>query len=84
MIQQGLLTPRSLRLFFGCPLQKLGLDCYPYATNELLRQLRAFPGLRHLSLLACSLITGELLELLLPCRTVLGTQLLAPLPPSRL
>uniref|UniRef100_A0ABM5GM48 Uncharacterized protein isoform X2 n=1 Tax=Pogona vitticeps TaxID=103695 RepID=A0ABM5GM48_9SAUR len=59
MIQQSLLTPRNLRLFFGCPLQKLCLDCYPYATNELLRQLRAFPSLRHLSLLACSVITDQ-------------------------
>ncbi|XP_062977576.1 uncharacterized protein LOC134395342 [Elgaria multicarinata webbii] len=64
MIRQGLLTPRSLRLFFGCPLQKLLLDCYPYATNELLRQLRAFPGLRHLSLLSCPVITDQGLSVL--------------------
>uniref|UniRef100_A0A8D0H8A6 UBX domain-containing protein 4 n=1 Tax=Sphenodon punctatus TaxID=8508 RepID=A0A8D0H8A6_SPHPU len=59
MIQQGLLRPRSLELFFSCPLQTLRLDCYPYATNALLHQLRALPSLRHLSLVACSLITGE-------------------------
>ncbi|XP_061442358.1 uncharacterized protein LOC133365071 isoform X2 [Rhineura floridana] len=59
LAQQGLLSPRSLRLFFGCPLQKLALDCYPYATNELLRQLRAFPSLRHLSLLSCPVITDQ-------------------------
>ncbi|XP_077772731.1 uncharacterized protein LOC114607271 isoform X2 [Podarcis muralis] len=59
LVQQGLLSPRSLKLFFGCPLQKLRLDCYPYATNQLLGQLRAFPSLRHLSLLACSVITDQ-------------------------
>ncbi|XP_053116344.1 uncharacterized protein LOC128329350 isoform X2 [Hemicordylus capensis] len=64
LIRQGLLRPRSLRLFFGCALQQLSLDCYPYATNGLLRQLRAFPSLRHLSLLACSIITDQGLSVL--------------------
>ncbi|MEQ2194670.1 hypothetical protein XENOCAPTIV_001221 [Xenoophorus captivus] len=45
-----LLRPRTLELFFGCQLQKFVLNCYPYSTNELLRQLRAFTALKHLSL----------------------------------
>ncbi|XP_042333141.1 uncharacterized protein LOC121935558 isoform X2 [Sceloporus undulatus] len=64
MARGGLLSPRSLRLFFGCPLQRLRLDCYPYATNELLRQLQAFPALRHLSLFSCSVITDQGLSVL--------------------
>ena len=48
-----------LELFFGCPLQKFILNCYPYSTNELLRQLRAFTALKHLSLVNSPLITGR-------------------------
>ncbi|XP_063159262.1 uncharacterized protein LOC134497509 isoform X2 [Candoia aspera] len=59
MVQQALLHPRNLRLFFGCRLQKLCLDCYPYTTNQLLCQLQAFPSLRQLSLFSCSLITDH-------------------------
>ncbi|KAM6452025.1 uncharacterized protein PHA67_018555 [Liasis olivaceus] len=59
MAQRALLHPRSLRLFFGCCLQKLSLDCYPYATNQLLCQLQAFPSLRQLSLFSCPLITDH-------------------------
>lgn len=59
MSRERLLRPRSLELFFGCPLQKFVLNCYPYCTNELLRQLRAFPALRHLSLVNSPLITGK-------------------------
>uniref|UniRef100_H3ALW5 Uncharacterized protein n=1 Tax=Latimeria chalumnae TaxID=7897 RepID=H3ALW5_LATCH len=58
MIKERLLRPKTLELFFGCQMQKLVLNCYPYATNELLRQLRAFHTLKHLSLVSCSLITG--------------------------
>ncbi len=59
MSRERLLRPRTLELFFGCPLQKFVLNCYPYSTNELLRQLRAFTALKHLSLVNSPLITGE-------------------------
>lgn len=59
MSRERLLRPRTLELFFGCPLQKFVLNCYPYSTNELLRQLRAFTALRHLSLVNSPLITGN-------------------------
>lgn len=58
MARERLLRPRTLELFFGCPLQKFVLNCYPYSTNELLRQLRAFTALKHLSLINSHLITG--------------------------
>lgn len=58
MSRERLLRPRTLELFFGCPLQKFVLNCYPYSTNELLRQLRAFTTLKHLSLINSPLITG--------------------------
>lgn len=58
MARERLLRPRTLELFFGCPLQKFVLNCYPYSTNELLRQLRAFTALKHLSLINSPLITG--------------------------
>ncbi|KAJ1098463.1 hypothetical protein NDU88_003574, partial [Pleurodeles waltl] len=59
MIREKLLRPKSLELFFGCQIQKIVLNCYPYATNELVRQLRAFHTLKHLSLVSCSLITDQ-------------------------
>ncbi|XP_006007800.2 uncharacterized protein SI:CH73-173P19.1 [Latimeria chalumnae] len=62
MIKERLLRPKTLELFFGCQMQKLVLNCYPYATNELLRQLRAFHTLKHLSLVSCSLITGNFIQ----------------------
>lgn len=58
MARERLLRPRTLELFFGCPLQKFVLNCYPYTTNEMLRQLRAFSCLKHLSLVNSPLITG--------------------------
>ncbi|XP_061569904.1 uncharacterized protein si:ch73-173p19.1 [Cololabis saira] len=64
MAHERLLRPRTLELFFGCPLQKFVLNCYPYSTNELLRQLRAFPGLKHLSLVNSPLITDSGLAVL--------------------
>lgn len=64
MTRERLLRPRMLELFFGCQLQKLVLDCYPYSTNELLRQLRAFTSLKHLSLLCSPLITDSGLSIL--------------------
>ncbi|XP_043923515.1 uncharacterized protein LOC122798540 isoform X2 [Protopterus annectens] len=57
MIKERLLRPKTLELFFGCQIQMLVLNCYPYATNELLRQVRAFQTLKHLSLISCPLIT---------------------------
>ena len=58
MARERLLRPRTLELFFGCPLQKFVLNSYPYSTNDLLRQLRAFHALKHLSLVNSPLITG--------------------------
>ncbi|XP_037312297.2 uncharacterized protein si:ch73-173p19.1 [Pungitius pungitius] len=59
MSRERLMRPRTLELFFGCPLQKFVLNCYPYSTNELLRQLRAFTALKHLSLVSSPLITDS-------------------------
>lgn len=64
MSKERLLRPRTLELFFGCQLQKLVLNCYPYSTNELLRQLRAFATLKHLSLVNSPLITDSGLSVL--------------------
>ncbi|XP_029003667.1 uncharacterized protein si:ch73-173p19.1 isoform X2 [Betta splendens] len=64
MVRERLLRPRTLELFFGCPLQKFVLNCYPYSTNELLRQLRAFTALKHLSLVNSPLITDSGLSIL--------------------
>ncbi|KAL1006892.1 hypothetical protein UPYG_G00078570 [Umbra pygmaea] len=64
MSRERLLRPRTLELFFGCPMQKFVLNCYPYSTNELLRQLRAFPALKHLSLVNSPLITDAGLSVL--------------------
>ncbi|XP_035469679.1 uncharacterized protein si:ch73-173p19.1 isoform X2 [Scophthalmus maximus] len=64
MSRERLLRPRTLELFFGCPLQKFVLNCYPYSTNELLRQLRAFTALKHLSLINSPLITDSGLSIL--------------------
>ncbi|KAM4606665.1 uncharacterized protein ACJ7VT_016834 [Polymixia lowei] len=64
MSRERLLRPRTLELFFGCPLQKFVLNCYPYSTNDLLRQLRAFTALKHLSLVNSPLITDSGLSVL--------------------
>nr|XP_057916741.1 uncharacterized protein si:ch73-173p19.1 [Doryrhamphus excisus] len=64
MAHERLLRPRNLELFFGCPLQKFALNSYPYSTNELLRQLRAFTALKHLSLVNSPLITDSGLSIL--------------------
>ncbi|XP_068160283.1 uncharacterized protein si:ch73-173p19.1 [Antennarius striatus] len=64
MSRERLLRPRTLELFFGCPLQTFVLNCYPYSTNELLRQLRAFTSLKHLSLVNSPLITDSGLSIL--------------------
>ncbi|XP_041103536.1 uncharacterized protein si:ch73-173p19.1 [Polyodon spathula] len=64
MARERLLRPRTLELFFGCQVQKFVLNCYPYTTNELLRQLRAFQTLKHLSLVSSSLITDSGLTVL--------------------
>ncbi|KAF7235591.1 Dynein regulatory complex subunit 6 [Varanus komodoensis] len=62
--REGLLTPRTLRLFSGCALQRLRLDCCPQATNALLRQLRAFPALCRLRLVSCPVLTDQGLAVL--------------------
>ncbi|CAL8401468.1 unnamed protein product [Gadus morhua 'NCC'] len=64
MARERLLRPRTLELFFGCPLQKFVLNSYPYSTNDLLRQLRAFHALKHLSLVNSPLITDSGLSVL--------------------
>lgn len=64
MSRERLLRPRTLELFFGCPLRRFILNCYPYSTNELLRQLRAFTALKHLSLVNSPLITDSGLSIL--------------------
>lgn len=64
MSRERLLRPRTLELFFGSPLRKFVLNCYPYSTNELLRQLRAFTALKHLSLVNSPLITDSGLSIL--------------------
>ncbi|KPP61433.1 hypothetical protein Z043_120468, partial [Scleropages formosus] len=64
MSRERLLRPRTLELFFGCPLQKFVLNSYPYSTNEMLRQLRAFPALKNLSLVNSPLITDSGLSVL--------------------
>uniref|UniRef100_A0A3P9KEK5 Si:ch73-173p19.1 n=1 Tax=Oryzias latipes TaxID=8090 RepID=A0A3P9KEK5_ORYLA len=64
MAREKLLRPRTLELFFGCPLQKFVLNCYPYSTNELLRQLRAFTAIKYLSLVSSPLITDSGLSIL--------------------
>ncbi|KAG1944277.1 uncharacterized protein si:ch73-173p19.1 [Pimephales promelas] len=64
MARERSLRPRTLELFFGCPLQRFVLNCYPYTTNELLRQLRAFSCLKHLSFVNSPLITDAGLSVL--------------------
>ncbi|XP_049341397.1 uncharacterized protein si:ch73-173p19.1 [Astyanax mexicanus] len=64
MTSGRVLKPRTLELFFGCPLRSFILNSYPYTTNELLRQLRAFTALKHLSLVNSPLITDSGLSVL--------------------
>ncbi|XP_028290187.1 uncharacterized protein LOC114454149 [Gouania willdenowi] len=64
MSRERLLRPRTLELFFGCPIQIFVLNNYPYSTNELLRQLRVFTALKHLSLVNSPLITDSGLSIL--------------------
>ncbi|XP_039609154.1 uncharacterized protein si:ch73-173p19.1 [Polypterus senegalus] len=59
LARERLLRPRTLEYFFGCQIQKFVLNCYPYSTNELLRQLRAFQTLKHLSLVSSPLLTDS-------------------------
>ncbi|XP_069585152.1 uncharacterized protein [Ranitomeya imitator] len=59
MIKERILRPKTLELFSGCSVRRIVLNCYPYCTNDLVRQLRGFPGLRRLSLSSSSLITDH-------------------------
>ncbi|XP_073407840.1 uncharacterized protein [Dendrobates tinctorius] len=59
MIKERILRPKTLELFSGCSIRRIVLNCYPYCTNDLVRQLRGFPGLRRLSLSSSSLITDH-------------------------
>ncbi|XP_068091519.1 uncharacterized protein [Hyperolius riggenbachi] len=64
MVKERVLRPKTLELFTGCPVRRLTLNCYPYCTNELVRQLCGFPGLRNLSLISAHLITDQALYVL--------------------
>ncbi|XP_071988207.1 uncharacterized protein [Engystomops pustulosus] len=64
MIKEQVLRPKTLELFAGCPVRRITLNCYPYCTNDLMRQLRGFPGLRRLKLSSSSLITDQGLSVL--------------------
>ncbi|XP_075703702.1 uncharacterized protein LOC142689493 [Rhinoderma darwinii] len=64
MIKEQVLRPKILELFDGCPVRRMTLNCYPYCTNDLVRQLRGFPGLRRLNLSSSSLITDQGLRVL--------------------
>ncbi|XP_021378787.1 uncharacterized protein LOC110466558 [Mizuhopecten yessoensis] len=57
LIKNKLLTSKILNAFIPCYLRKLILDCYPYASNELLMSARFHTHLVHLSLRSCTLIT---------------------------
>ncbi|XP_073533249.1 uncharacterized protein [Phyllobates terribilis] len=59
MIKERILFAKTLELFSGCAVRVISLSCYPYCTNDLVRQLRVFPGLRRLSLSSSSLITDH-------------------------
>uniref|UniRef100_K1QYD0 UBX domain-containing protein 1 n=1 Tax=Magallana gigas TaxID=29159 RepID=K1QYD0_MAGGI len=64
LLKEKLLKPKVLNTFIPCFLRKLILDCYPYATNELLHAVRYHCQIQTLSLNSCSLITDAgLLEL---------------------
>lgn len=64
LIKEKQLKPKTLNAFIPCYLRKLVLDCYPYATNELLHSVRLHANLSHLSLSACPLITDAGLQCL--------------------
>lgn len=66
MSRERLLYPHTLRFFYGCPLQKFVLNCYPYSSDEMLQQLRTFTSLKHLSLVNSPLITGTSITGLVP------------------
>ncbi|XP_022309550.1 uncharacterized protein LOC111115190 isoform X1 [Crassostrea virginica] len=64
LLKEKLLRPRVLNAFIPCFLRKLILDCYSYATNELLHAVRYHCQLQTLSLKSCGLITDAgILEL---------------------
>ncbi|ELU15470.1 hypothetical protein CAPTEDRAFT_224593 [Capitella teleta] len=62
LMKEKLLRPKTLHPFIPSHLQTLLLDYYPYATNELLHEIRLHNCLAHLSLKACSLITDRGLQ----------------------
>ncbi|KAM9292264.1 uncharacterized protein PAF06_018982 [Gastrophryne carolinensis] len=64
MVKERILRPKTLELFMGSPVRHVTLNCYPYCTNDLIRQLRGFPSLRQLSLSSASLITDQALAVL--------------------
>ncbi|XP_033098050.1 uncharacterized protein LOC117101993 [Anneissia japonica] len=66
MKKEGTLRPRTMHIFLSCHLTHCVLDCYSYATNELLHALRFHNNIHHLSLCSCSLISDAGLTILLP------------------
>ncbi|XP_041365412.1 uncharacterized protein LOC121380593 [Gigantopelta aegis] len=59
LLKDRALKPKILQLFVPCYLTKLLLDCYPYATNDLLNTVKYHVHLKNLSLNSCSLITDN-------------------------
>ncbi|XP_071507974.1 uncharacterized protein [Diadema antillarum] len=58
----GHLRPKTLMMFTPCHLQRLNLDCYKYATNDLMQTVRPHVNLSHLSLASCTFITDQGLQ----------------------
>jgi hypothetical protein len=59
LINDKTLRPKTLHPFLNCRLQKLTLDCYSYATNELLQAIGSHTSLQHLTASGCPLITDQ-------------------------
>ncbi|PIK41874.1 hypothetical protein BSL78_21271 [Apostichopus japonicus] len=57
--RSGSLRPKILQLFLPCHLRDLSLDCYKYATNDLLQCVSRHAFLTRLSLTACQFITDQ-------------------------
>ncbi|XP_070211660.1 uncharacterized protein [Littorina saxatilis] len=59
LLHEKLLDQKTIKLFLSCFLQRLILDTYTYATNELLYALRLHHSLQILSLHSCPLISDQ-------------------------
>lgn len=56
MMKEKVLRPLMVQHFRTCRIQRLNLDYYPYATNELLQAFRYHTSLQQISLVSCPLI----------------------------